>query len=850
MSEETAEDFEARVARAELALRTERELSPGAHAWLLLEAGSIVVTAPDHDETRHDRATTPIAHRSGMWRDTVMLAGEDYPLPVGAGKRGAAFVEAASSAAPAAVDDEDDPGDGADGDIVLKRDRPPGAFPRLGAMWFDEPEPGLANLIVALCGPGEAVLGLLECAPVDPGFDGAHLLVTDARAVALLTRADAAPLARDLADVSLERSTVGRDKVLSGDEAILSGPLVGKGELRELVELAALEPGARLLQASRAHAAEGDWQRASELLWEAERLSDEDGAIDAEAPADAELTVRQRVLLRRAQVARAMGREGDAVARLAELSQMRPADDLIAASRLVDPDEAWWALLAIAHEESGDHASAAAVYEVLATQEGADAAFWLLRARALREAGAIEDAITAYHAFVDARVGDQDFAMISRAVTREDADADLDDELSGACLELGALLEQTGQTSEAAAVYLRLVRQAPLSRQAYAPLFALEAELPSRERRVLAQVAQMLHLLDPYRAAQLDRLPEPVAPGELPHAWAPMTQAQHDEAITHPGERATASLAQRWVGGLVVDGRDTADIERHCQRVDDRAFPDTARLVSDLAAMLGVATPRVFLSHGLTGVQVLGGAGAPMLLLGAAHLDADHPQSLTLRQQAFALGGQLEHIRAGHLVLTSSEFWTAFRSRSLDGVVAALSLIPIGGLVGKATDTFAGSLIGRLSRTFDNKTVKGVVSYAEKKLSEEGTSGGVQAAYEATLGRALARGQGEEVSQETLLKEQLADFARCAMYTADRVGLLASDSLPDAVLAILKLSARASAEVDTLERHGLGAILSKRDADGEVVYAELGLRVGELLKFALSQDYLDLRDALWGEPQE
>ncbi len=168
------------------------------------------------------------------------------------------------------------------------------------------------------------------------------------------------------------------------------------------------------------------------------------------------------------------------------------------------------------------------------------------------------------------------------------------------------------------------------------------------------------------------------------------------------------------------------------------------------------------------------------------------------------------------------------------------------GFVGKATDTFAGSIIGHISKTFDSKTVKGVVAYAEKKLTEEGTAGGVQAAYEATLGRALARGQGDDVSEETLLKEQLADFARCAMYTADRVGLLASDSLEDAVLAILKLSARASAEVDTLERHGLGAILSKRDADGEVVYAELGLRVGELLKFALSQEYLDLRDALWG----
>ncbi len=600
-----------------------------------------------------------------------------------------------------------------------------------------------------------------------------------------------------------------------------------------------------MLHASNAHAARQRWEHAAELLWEAERLSGgDDEALDAEAPADAELTLYQRVLLRRAQVARALGREGAAVARLAELSRMRPADDLIGVSQLVDPDEAWWALVAIAHEESGDHASAAAVYEVLARAEGADAAFWLLRARALREAGAIEGAIEAYRAFVNARVQDQDFSAISRAVMRDD-ESIADDEFASACLELGALLEQTARPSEAARVYLRLVRQAPMSPEAYAPLFALEGALPERDLRVLDQVGAMLLLLDPHRAAKLERLPRGWTPGGLPHAWAPMTATQHDERITHPGERATSSQAQRWVGGLVVDGRDTADIERHCQRVDERAFPDTTRLVSDLAAMLCVATPRVFLSHGLTGVQVLG-SDAPMLLLGAAHLDEGHAQHLSLRQCAFALGGQLEHIRSGHLLLTSSEFWTAFRSRSLDGAVAALSLIPIGGLVGKATDSFAGSIIGKLSKTFDGKTIQGVVAFAEKKLSEDGTGGGVQAAYEATLGRALARGH-DDVSQETLLKEQLADFARCAMYTADRVGLLACDSLEDAVVTILKLSARASAEVDTLERHGLVAILSKRNQEGEVVYAELGLRVGELLKFALSEEYLDLRDALWND---
>ena len=101
----------------------------------------------------------------------------------------------------------------------------------------------------------------------------------------------------------------------------------------------------------------------------------------------------------------------------------------------------------------------------------------------------------------------------------------------------------------------------------------------------------------------------------------------------------------------------------------------------------------------------------------------------------------------------------------------------------------------------------------------------------------------DDLSAETLIKEQLADFARAALYTADRFGLLACDDLTAAVHAIFRLSPRASEELPALQRYGLAHVLARRDASGALVYRELAMRLAELFTFALSDDYRRLRAA-------
>ncbi|MEL6181513.1 MAG: hypothetical protein AAFS10_21320, partial [Myxococcota bacterium] len=124
-------------------------------------------------------------------------------------------------------------------------------------------------------------------------------------------------------------------------------------------------------------------------------------------------------------------------------------------------------------------------------------------------------------------------------------------------------------------------------------------------------------------------------------------------------------------------------------------------------------------------------------------------------------------------------------------------------------------------------------------------SGAVGESAQLLLAKSAERIQGktsaDPLSTESLIKEQLADFARSALYTADRFGLLVCDDLEAAVHAIFRLSPRAFEELPALQRYGLAYVLARRDASGQRVYHELAMRLAELFTFALSDPYRQLR---------
>ena len=737
----------------------------------------------------------------------------------------------------------------------------------LTTLHWDAPSDALAAYLLAHTTDEAYIVGLREGAAAREGADRAWLLVGLAPTSYLIehvTQSDHYRVCEiDPRDWRVHASPLGRDSFAVRDETVLYGSAVGGGSLRPLAQLAALEPPQRALALIKQCADAKEWDQAAEIVCAADEEIGWEGEHNQDAPTvdiegDASRTVRApRTLLHLwgAYVASSRAREEEAIAYMTRASE-EAQDDLLTLSREEfgkhSAEMPWRLMMAMAHEAATQWTQAASVYASLASE---DDVFSLQQARALERAGRASEAIDAYDQFIRARAAQDVFVLeeISKSDTEETS---ADPDLIAACLEAGSLMESRGALDRAARTYLLLIRHAPLYHEGYERLFSIEGKLggsDTDEMHVWNQIASaIIGLLSPARrnqiVAHVGALPTPQEPGPIPPEFeGTLDDATHDEVIIHRGERARRALAQKWLSGLLVDAHDTGDIERHCQLVHPSTHPDLWETIQRTALCMGVTPPRCYLSHGMTGARVLGHEREPFLLLGAAHLDPAHAQYMAPRQQAFAIGAQLEHIRARHLMLTNSEFWRAFGDRALTGTAALLSFIPVGGMIGKFLDGIAGGVLTRLKSAWDNPAIARIARYAERQIQEGAAPQGVQTAYEATLARATThakQGVHARAEETSMVKEQLANFARCALYTADRMGLVVCDDLEDAVRAILLSSPRTAAHAALIEERGLHELLSER-RDGALVYGELAMRLGELFSFALSDEHLRARQAIY-----
>lgn len=736
------------------------------------------------------------------------------------------------------------------------------SLPRAGSRWRGPLSQTQEAQLGLMREPDELTLATEEvslCDPYAQEYDGGIIWVSATRACLLGWRKgqEALSVIVELgpkAKLELEPSTLGRDRFLLQERALFYGPRTGKAQLRRLVELTNLESPERMLSAAQDELDDKRWWAASELLAGLEPLLDHQEPAQPlepeQAPATQPMTYVQRYDLMRAQIALWLGLAHDAIAALARLTKRRPEDSLIHTSATFkELATQWLLLLALAHEEAEDYKSAAAAYAALLEADPSQEALRLQQARCAKLDQDTTQSVEAYQAFIHTRTKGQAFDLIGSFAHKLDdlAQTGGDDlELINACLELGELQEALEQPLEAAKTYLTLIRHAPFASQGYARYFALDVqrlEAPHRAR-LPQQAASILKLLNPKLALELKA--QGALPGDQASAasWfvqaEPLSEQDHEGLLRHPGEKDKTHVAQRWLGELLSETPSTADIELHCQRLSATQHPELVWALTQLATILSIGVPRCYLSHGLPGARVMGHELDPFILVGASHFEPESAQALNLRQQVFVIGAQMAHIRAKHTILTSSEFWGAFRAKTLEGATIAMSMIPIGGMLGKVTDKMLGPLLKRLTSSSDQALLKTLASYLAKKVEAGESAGAIQGAYEATLGRMLTSTKRDQ-APETLLKEQLADFARSAMYTADRVGLLACDDLEEATRALLLLAHRASAEIITLETEGVLGLLKRRDARGELLYSELILRLSELFKFALSEDYLILR---------
>jgi tetratricopeptide (TPR) repeat protein len=704
----------------------------------------------------------------------------------------------------------------------------------LGKLFIDDPPDVLATWLDDRL--GEPVWGLLETG-TDRSEGDVWLVATPTRN-GLAAASKSGRWWKDLplhGALQIEAKLTRRVFALGGEELFRASRL-GGGDLVRFARLAFAPRSDGLFDAAMDHLKQGLWEDADELFEACDAIL---------TPEDRELSVaylnrEQKVALRRGHCAMKLGREGDAVDRLAHVSGQRPGDDLVEATSPMHGVEGWLVTLALAHEESGHHAEAAAVYERLAVEKPHQDLFVLSMARALRRSGDLDGAAAAYDRFVERRATG-DLSLIVRET--EDTDRlDSDPDLVAACLESGELYEARGLGREAARRYVTLIRHAPFAREGYARLFQLSDVVDDEDLLTVTLAGEVLRLLQPRLAAEVETVPIRHQPLDLPREYGTIDEEAHDGQIVHAGERASATVAQRWLGTLTRDERDTTDIERHARQVDGSQYPELLEVVRSVARMLGVdREPRLFLSFGSSGVDVLG-TEAPLILLGACHLDPDDDRHLGLRHLTFAVASQIEHIRADHLILTSSEFWKTFGMKS---ATALLAFVPLGELFGKFTDASVLRWVKKFRGTAETNVTRKLLEIAEKRVSEGATKEGVQSAYTAALAKLRQVALEEPPRDErTMVREQLADFARCALYTADRVGVLACDDLATAVDAIVRMSPTHSDYATRLDEEGLLPLLSERGDEGKPRNEELALRIGELFKFVLSDDYRRLRNAV------
>jgi len=79
---------------------------------------------------------------------------------------------------------------------------------------------------------------------------------------------------------------------------------------------------------------------------------------------------------------------------------------------------------------------------------------------------------------------------------------------------------------------------------------------------------------------------------------------------------------------------------------------------------------------------------------------------------------------------------------------------------------------------------------------------------------------------------------------SDRLGLLACNDLKSAISALFKVSPHPPELLCQVQQNGLASVLDQRDSRGRFLYWELRWRIGELIRFWISEEYAPLRQRI------
>ena len=467
-----------------------------------------------------------------------------------------------------------------------------------------------------------------------------------------------------------------------------------------------------------------------------------------------------------------------------------------------------------------------------------------------------ESALEYYHKFIEFRMASDTFKKGSLICwdLSEIKWFSADPDLVKAYFDIGGIYEyELNELGKAASVYLELLRHAPFYTETYKHFRIVYQQLcesqPEEARTLSIHIPAFLQvyqlLLPESYASTMEEERSPFSAEDdganssrrmLPSDYRPLTDADREQLIHPAGQEAFPKL-QQWLAGLVVSEEEGQGIEEYCEQVTQSNHPELFLTIARLSEFFEIVPPKCFISRGKIGISVRN-SERPFIFIGSEHLNPENDRHLSLSELVFLIGTKAEYIKSGHLLLTGTELWKSLGAVSFDGFLIALQCLPAGGFLGKLTHHFASAGLKKIYKKSKYSNMQKLLDFFTKSPEQQTVE---QSDADESGKKSEAVKGNVEGGQDSLLNQQIVEFARHAVYTADRAGLLVCNHVGTACSAIFKLAkGQAYDDMGSIARDGLLHMLSRQDQRGHFLYFEYARRLNELIKFALSEEYVTL----------
>lgn len=316
-----------------------------------------------------------------------------------------------------------------------------------------------------------------------------------------------------------------------------------------------------------------------------------------------------------------------------------------------------------------------------------------------------------------------------------------------------------------------------------------------------------------------------------PKPLEPLSSQLLDTKMKHPASRqgGVFGALQSWLAEVEIP--DYSAIKSFSERLSEKNFPLLNTIVADIKHAMRLEGVETYIARGdkATGIDSFEG-NPSFLIIGVNHLTEESEYYMTTDELKFAIATELAHLHYKHSRITSTDVWKGAKDKGLFLIDAVLSVIPMVGLLGNSVRNIArlNAIAAVLQR------VQQIENFTEKSKEIVEVTSQAVGVYKNTT----------KYQAETDREKELLATSRIMQLTADRAGLLFSNSLKAAVRAMFLSSPLYQRELDVATRYGLNSLLLKQDDEGNYLHQELAVRLAAMFSFYLSNDYQELKEAI------